>query len=120
MATDISSGIHDKSPVYKMTVDLNVLEHLGMNLYSNISAVLTEAVANAWDADAKEVKIKIDVEDDHDLIEISDDGIGMTVRDMNEKYLRVGHRGLIQPQAGVLSWGARDSASCPCFPLPTK
>jgi hypothetical protein len=79
-------------PKYRMTVDLNVLDHLGINLYSNISAVLTEAVANAWDADAKEVRIKIDVEDNHDLVEISDDGIGMTVQDMNEKYLRVGYR----------------------------
>jgi hypothetical protein len=39
-------------PIFVMTVDLNVLEHLGINLYSNIAAVLTEAVANAWDADA--------------------------------------------------------------------
>lgn len=31
---------------YKMTVDLNVLGHLGINLYSNIAAVLTEAVAD--------------------------------------------------------------------------
>ena len=40
------------TPTFEMTVDLNVLEHLGINLYSNIAAVLTEAVANAWDADA--------------------------------------------------------------------
>lgn len=40
--------------IYKMTVDLNVLEHLGINLHSNIAAVLTEVVANAnaWDANA--------------------------------------------------------------------
>lgn len=34
--------------IYKMTVDLNVLDHLGISLYSNIAAVLTEAVANVW------------------------------------------------------------------------
>ena len=45
------------APVYRMTVDLNVLDHLGLNLYSNIAAVLTEAVANAWDADAETVDI---------------------------------------------------------------
>lgn len=44
---------------YRMTVDLNVLDHLGINLYSNIAAVLTEAVANAWDADAENVEIGI-------------------------------------------------------------
>ena len=45
-------------PKFEMTVDLNVLEHLGINLYSNIAAVLTEAVANAWDADASQVAIR--------------------------------------------------------------
>ncbi len=76
--------------IYKMTVDLNVLDHLGINLYSNIAAVLTEAVANAWDADAETVDIKIDPEGS--WIEIIDDGIGMSVDDMNGKYLRVGYR----------------------------
>ena len=75
---------------YKMTVDLNVLDHLGINLYSNIAAVLTEAVANAWDADAETVDIRI--EPNAEWIEIVDDGIGMTIDDMNEKYLRVGYR----------------------------
>ena len=75
---------------YKMTVDLNVLDHLGINLYSNIAAVLTEAVANAWDADAGIVEIGIDP--DGKWIEIKDDGIGMSIDDMNKKYLRVGYR----------------------------
>jgi hypothetical protein len=78
------------SDKYRMTVDLNVLDHLGINLYSNIAAVLTEAVANAWDADAETVDIKIDP--DGNWIEIVDDGIGMSVEDMNGKYLRVGYR----------------------------
>ncbi len=78
------------SDKYRMTVDLNVLDHLGINLYSNIAAVLTEAVANAWDADAETVEIKIDA--DGNWIEIMDDGIGMSVDDMNGKYLRVGYR----------------------------
>ncbi len=75
---------------YQMTVDLNVLDHLGINLYSNVAAVLTEAVANAWDADASTVEIRVDA--DNKWIEIQDDGIGMTVSDVNEKYLRVGYR----------------------------
>ena len=78
------------SEVYQMTVDLNVLEHLGINLYSNIAAVLTEAVANAWDADATNVEISIDT--DQKLVTISDDGVGMSINEMNEKYLRVGYR----------------------------
>lgn len=77
-------------PLYRMTVDLNVLDHLGLNLYSNIAAVLTEAVANAWDADAATVSISVDP--GGDWIEIVDDGIGMSVNDINDKYLRVGYR----------------------------
>ena len=78
------------TPTFEMTVDLNVLEHLGINLYSNIAAVLTEAVANAWDADASSVQIRVDP--DNEWIEIVDDGIGMSVEDLNGKYLRVGYR----------------------------
>ncbi len=78
------------TPTFEMTVDLNVLEHLGINLYSNIAAVLTEVVANAWDADASSVQIRVDP--NNEWIEIEDDGIGMSVDDLNGKYLRVGYR----------------------------
>ena len=82
------SGL-DGDPKYEMSVDLNVLDHLGIKLYSNVAAVLAEAVANAWDADAENVHI--DFSRDVDSIEIRDDGIGMTVEDMNDEYLRVGY-----------------------------
>lgn len=82
--------LNQATPTFEMTVDLNVLEHLGINLYSNIAAVLTEAVANAWDADASGVQIRVDP--NNDWIEIEDDGIGMSVDDLNGKYLRVGYR----------------------------
>ena len=77
-------------PIYRMTVDLSVLDHLGINLYSNIAAVLTEAVANAWDADAESVSITVDP--DSEWIQIDDDGVGMSISDINDKYLRVGYR----------------------------
>ena len=51
---------------------------------------LTEAVDTAWDADAEKVDIRIDP--DGKWIEIADDGMGMSVADMNDKYLRVGYR----------------------------
>ena len=87
--TNPASGV--TTPLtFEMTVDLNVLEHLGINLYSNIAAVLTEAVANAWDADAENVVVRVDPKSE--WIEIEDDGIGMTVDELNGKYLRVGYR----------------------------
>lgn len=77
-----------REPKFQMSINLQVLNHLGLNLYSNTSAVLSEAVANSWDADATEVKIKID----RDSIIISDNGIGMDLSDINGKYLTVGYQ----------------------------
>lgn len=76
---------------YEMTIDLNVLNHLGINLYSNISAILSEAVANAWDADAENVKIIADITDPASIT-ILDDGCGMSSDDINEKFLKVGYQ----------------------------
>lgn len=74
---------------YTLKLSLNVLKDLGMNLYSNTPSVLSEAVANAWDADAKEVKIRID--QPKDVIVIEDNGEGMTLADIRERYLIVGY-----------------------------
>ena len=74
---------------YVMTISLNVLKHLGIGLYSNIPAVLSEAVANAWDADAKHVTITTQRRPRR--ITIEDDGEGMSVSDVNNKYLHVGY-----------------------------
>lgn len=71
---------------YKMSLSLNVLNHLGINLYSNIPAVLSEIVANSWDADAENVKIDIG----NNEIIIIDDGCGMDLNDINKKFLFVG------------------------------
>lgn len=74
-----------------MSMDLNVLEHLGINLYSSIPPVLSEVVANSYDADATKVNISIYKEDDP-FITILDDGKGMSLSDINDKYLKVGYR----------------------------
>lgn len=73
---------------YEMTISLQIVEHLGLNLYSNTSAVISEAVANAWDADAKTVEITLE----KDCITIKDDGCGMDTDDINNKYLTVGYQ----------------------------
>ena len=76
-------------PEYTMSISLNILDHLGVNLYSDIPPVLSEAVANSWDADATEVDIDIDTKERK--IIITDNGHGMTLDDMNNKYLTVGY-----------------------------
>ena len=74
----------------KMSVNLNVLEHLGMNLYSNVPAVLSEIVANSWDADASVVDISLDMTSNE--ITIQDDGIGMTRDQAIDHFLTIGYR----------------------------
>jgi len=73
---------------YELKIDLNVLNHLGLNLYSNVPAVLSELIANSWDADATIVNIKIS----KDEIKIEDNGCGMTEADLNNKFLNVGYQ----------------------------
>lgn len=75
---------------YTFSVDLAAVEHLGLNLYSNTAAALTELIANAWDADATEVRITIN--DDQTQIIITDDGHGMSVDDLNNKFLKVAYK----------------------------
>lgn len=74
---------------YKLELDLNVLNHLGMGLYSNTPAVLTEIISNAWDADAEEVHITLDKINDE--ITIRDTGHGMSQQDISNKFLKVGY-----------------------------
>ena len=73
-----------------MTISLNALEHLGINLYSNIPAVLSEIVANAWDADAK--LVTIDIEKAKGTITIGDNGTGMTRDEVIDRFLTVGFK----------------------------
>lgn len=75
---------------FSLTISLNVLEHLGINLYSNVPAVLSETVANAWDADAEEVRVNWVREEDK--IIIRDTGSGMDPDDINKRFLTVGYR----------------------------
>jgi len=75
---------------FKLSISLNVLEHLGINLYSNIASVLSEIIANAWDADA--TKVHIDWDQGNGRIAIRDDGIGMTPEDLNARFLTVGYQ----------------------------
>ena len=75
---------------YVMRLSLNVLNHMGLYLYSNTPAVLAEAIANAWDADGTEVDVDVDAA--AMTITVQDNGIGMDLADINDKFLYVGYR----------------------------
>jgi hypothetical protein len=76
-----------------------VLDHRGLNLYSNIPAVISEVVANSWDADA--TLVSIDIDKVNGQITVTDNGVA----DLNDRFLFVGYR---RRDTGP----ARASASC--------
>lgn len=76
--------------MYTMTVDLSVIEALGINLYSNAAAVLSELVANAYDADA--TCVTISWKQNGQKIVVTDNGTGMTVAELNKRFLTVGYK----------------------------
>lgn len=103
---------------FRMTVDLNILDHLADGLYSSVAAVLTKAVANAWDADAENVSINANLEGDG--ITIVDDGIRMNEDSLNDSLSPSGlsptHGGGTTPRGrpvmgrnGVLTGGSYQS-----------
>ena len=74
---------------FTFEISLSVLNHLGRNLYRSFITVLGEAVSNSWDADAENVWIYIDR--DENYLVIRDDGIGMTADDFQNKFLKIGY-----------------------------
>lgn len=104
-----------------MKISLNIIEHLGINLYSNLPAVLSEIVANSWDADATEVQMNIE---GTTKIEIIDNGIGMSEEDINEKFLLVGYkkreRGFVQTLKGRKVMGRKGIGKLSLFSIANK
>lgn len=85
-----------KKNEFKLVVDMNVLNHLGIGLYSSTPAVVTEIVANAWDADA--TRVDIDIKDG--TITVLDDGHGMGAPELQGRFLKVGYARREQPGGG--------------------
>jgi hypothetical protein len=70
-----------------------IVRHLGLQNYKGPVAAMAELIANAWDADARELHITIPLGrplKPKDAIIVKDDGCGMSWADCNEKYLVIG------------------------------
>lgn len=64
---------------------------LGKNLYSNPWTAISEIVANGIDAGAPNVYVLVDMRDkEHSIVEIFDDGSGMSYDDLCNKYTLIG------------------------------
>ncbi len=80
----------DQKPL-TMTFDPLVIEHLGVRMYSTLPPVLSELIANSYDADATEVNIELHDEDSNDKkIIVRDNGTGMSFNDIESKFLVIG------------------------------
>lgn len=77
------------SQEHKFLISMTVLDHLGRQLYRNFITVIGEAISNAWDADARNVWIELDRSTQ--TLSILDDGHGMSSKDLDDKFLKIGY-----------------------------
>jgi len=83
-----------KKKILRMSFDPHTIEHLGVKMYSNIPNAIAELIANAYDAEAENVYIKLNDKDKS--ICIVDDGGGMDFDEINSKFLRIGRKRRIE------------------------
>ena len=72
--------------ILKLIIQPRVIDHLGIKMYQKPVDVISEFVANAWDADSEIVDIKLQ----NNTITIKDNGNGMTFDECQNYYLTVG------------------------------
>lgn len=106
MARTKLSSSEDTHAPYQLRISRLTVDKLGVKLYDKVSAVVSELVANGYDADAENVRIRLPLatllarrqdvptdpsgaNDDY-LIEVIDDGHGMTPQEAIDCYLKVG------------------------------
>lgn len=71
--------------------DPKTIEHLGVKMYSTLPPALAELISNAYDADASEVTVEfLEQNGVPKAITIQDNGIGMSLADIQEKFLVIG------------------------------
>lgn len=105
----------DSRKPYTMSITRRTIDQLGVKMYDKISAAMTELAANAWDADAESVTIKVPlgkalathtqegIDEKGYTIEVVDDGHGMAPEEANDLYLPVGKARRRDPKQGERS-----------------
>ncbi len=79
-------------PKLQMTFDPLVIDDLGAKLYSTLPPIISELIANGYDACAKKVTIELTGTGEEKTIVITDNGAGMSFAEVDEKYLRIGRK----------------------------
>jgi len=77
----------------ELKFDPRTIEHLGIKMYSQLPYALAELVANAYDACADSVEIKLyDEATGGKRIVVIDDGDGMSYEDVRDNFLVIGRK----------------------------
>ncbi len=77
----------------ELRFDPHTIEHLGIKMYSQLPYALAELVANAYDAGAKKVEIKLyDDDPNNKRIIVDDNGDGMSFEEIRDNFLIIGRR----------------------------
>ena len=75
-------------PTFPFTIDAELLRELGERLVGKPHVALAELIKNSYDADATQVTINFAPNEGR--IEISDDGHGMTAKEFEDFWMRIG------------------------------
>ncbi len=70
----------------RFLIEPRLLDHFGVAMYNTLDKAVAELAANAYDADATEVRVTITA----NSITVSDNGRGMTKEQVQQDYLRLG------------------------------
>ncbi len=77
----------------QLKFDPRTIEHLGIKMYSQLPYALAELVANAYDAGAENVNIKLYDQNPNDKkIIVQDDGDGMSYDEVKDNFLVIGRK----------------------------
>jgi hypothetical protein len=86
--------LNEEHPDFRLTYEWAIIEHLGLNLYSEVHSAISELIANAYDAEARKVGVTLPIGVELGLpgqeVVIADDGHGMTYEECRDKFLRIG------------------------------
>lgn len=76
---------------FELKFDPLTIKHLGVRMYSTLPPALAEIISNSYDADANIVTITLsEVNGKPSEIKVIDDGKGLSLKEINNKFLVIG------------------------------
>ncbi len=86
-----SGDMKDKTGNFRFTFNGNMIAELGEESISNPNVAIAELIKNAYDADGTQVSLDfLELNKHNTTIRISDDGVGMSLTDIKDRFMDVG------------------------------